>query len=281
MLTHARAAVWRAERAAAEAGVVGALQQLRRLGLADFSDVMLAMPDPTFTALSSLLPGMPDGAVQRSLSGSSGKALMHDGVSFLRVVAGGYRDLTGAPARGATILDFGCGWGRLLRLLMFFADPERLTGLEPDVSALDLAQQTGVLGRLERWDFRQAGLPTGTARFDLIVAHALFGHMALAVMDAAMAALRASIAERGVLALTVRPIEFWDFRAQQGDADAPALREEHVRSGFSSRLETTATPFGEATIDLDWFSDRYPQWELRGADRGWDELRTILLLTPR
>jgi hypothetical protein len=34
------------------------------------------------------------------------------------------------------------------------------------------------------------------------------------------------------------------------------------------------------SVDVDWFSQRHAQWELRGIDRGWDELATVLLLTP-
>jgi hypothetical protein len=273
MLRHARVVAWRAERAAAEAGVIAALRQLRRLGLADFADVMLAMPDPEFPSLSAVLPRMPPIAEQERLSGGAGKPIMHDAVTFLRVLDAACRDLTGRRLRDLRLLDASCGWGRLLRLLLHVSDPERITGVAREGRALDLCRAHGVRARLlDR-------LPADGERFDLITSDAPLDPGTLAELDAAMADARAAIDDRGLLAVAARPIEFWDFLAQQGDADAAAARDRHIRDGHAIRA-TAAGP-AELSVDLEWFSDRYPQWELRGTDRGWDELRTILLLTPR
>jgi SAM-dependent methyltransferase len=278
MLAHVRPTVWRAERAASEAGLIAALRQLRRLGLAEFADVLLAMPDAEFPALSGVLPVMPDEAVQRALHGSAGKALMHDGVSFLRVAAAASRDLTGRPARGARILDFGCGWGRLLGLLTYFSDPERLVGLELAPAAVALAREHRMPGRIALVT-DQRTLPVPEHSFDLIVSHSLFTRLAPDDMDVAMVSLRGSVTEAGLLALTVRPVEFWDFLAQHGDAEAPGLRARHLQNGFAVR--ETEDGRCDVSVDVDWFAQRHAQWELRGTDRGWDELATVLLLTPR
>ena len=286
VLTHALPTIWQAERAAAESGLLPALHRLRRLGLADFGDVMLAMPHADMPALSALLPRMPEESIQRQFNGGAGSKLMHDSVSFVRSTASAYRDITGKRLQGARILDFGCGWGRLLRLMPFFADPERIAGVDPMARAIALCKEHGVLGHVARSEPLPRTLPVGDEQFELIYAYSVFTHLSLRAMDTCLAALRETVADYGLLALTVRPIEYWAAAEKQGDAGAPRLRAQHLQSGFAFRPHDVAAvegnvPYGDSSFDIAWFEARYAQWELRGIDRGWDDMQTVLLLTPR
>lgn len=286
MLTHALPLVWRAERAAAEGGLVPALRQLRRLSLADFGDVMLAMPKPELAALSALLARMPDEAVQLGFNGGAGKTLMHDSVSFVRAAAASFREITGRGLRGGHILDFGCGWGRLLRLMPYFSDPSRIAGVDPMARAIELCREHGVAGHLAQSSALPTSLPVGDRRFDLIYAYSVFTHLSLRAMDSAMGALREVVGEGGLLALTVRPIEYWAAMELRGDAEAAGLRDRHLQSGFAFRPHNLPAvdgdvTYGDSSVDIEWFAQRYAQWDLRGLDRGWDDQQTVLLLTPR
>ena len=288
MLRHALPQVWQAERAASGAGIVPALHQLRRLSLADFGDVMLAMPNPEFPALSALLARMPEEAVQRRFNGSAGRPLMHESVSFVRAVSASFRELTGRSLRGGHILDFGCGWGRLLRMMPYFSDPECLEGVDPMPAAIELCREHGVPGHLAVSHALPGSLPVRCQRFDLIYSYSVFTHLSRRAMDTALAALRHVVAEDGLLALTVRPIRTWDAleRHEGAGGGASMLRDAHLQEGFAFRPHNVApvdgdVTYGDSSVDIPWFAARYAQWELRGLERGWDDQQTVLLLTPR
>ncbi|WP_297832987.1 class I SAM-dependent methyltransferase, partial [Pseudomonas sp.] len=55
-------------------------------------------------------------------------------VSFL---AANYTSIEKAPIRDARVLDFGCGYGRLLRLLPYFVDPEGISACDSWTVSLD------------------------------------------------------------------------------------------------------------------------------------------------
>ena len=283
MLTHMLPVVWQAERAAAEGGLLPALRQLRRLGLAEFGDVMLALPDRNFPELSRLLPRMPEEAVQRNFNGGFGTMLMHDSVSFVRVVASGFQRIAHRPLQGGRILDFGCGWGRLLRLLPLFTDPDQIFGVDPMDRAIPLCRDHGVLGQLATSEFLPRTLPVGEEPFDLIYSYSVFTHLSLRAMDAAMAAMRRVVAADGLLVVTIRPIEYWDDIAIPESA---ALRGQHLQAGFAFNPHNHApvdgdVTYGDSSVDIPWFAARYAEWELRFVDRGWDARQTALFLTPR
>ncbi len=286
MLTHALPTTWQAERAAGEGGLLPALHRLRRLGLADFGDVMLAMPSAEMPALSAVLPRMPEEAVQRAFNGGAGQKLMQDSVSFVRTMISGYCDVTGRRPRGARILDFGCGWGRLLRLMPYLADPDHIAGVDPMSRAIALCRDHGILGHLAQSDPLPRALPVHGATFDLIYSYSVFTHLSLRAMDACLAALREVVADAGLLVLTVRPIEYWTAAEKRGDAGAPGLRDQHLQTGFAFRPHNLPPvdgdlTYGDSSLDIAWFGSRYAQWELRGIDRGWDDMQTVLLLSPR
>lgn len=39
--------------------------------------------------------------------------------------------VTDSGLAGKTILDYGCGWGRLLRLMNYYSDSDKVDGVDP------------------------------------------------------------------------------------------------------------------------------------------------------
>src|SRR5215475_8615963 len=109
----------------------GAVSALRVLGLEDFGYVFMSMPDPRFPKLSRLLPRMATEAVQRGWTGASGETLLRQTCAFVRSVACNYTRFTGRSLERASILDFGCGYGRIARLMYYFSDPSQMAGVDP------------------------------------------------------------------------------------------------------------------------------------------------------
>ena len=93
-----------------------AIAHLRELSLDDFGEVLLEMPMRKYPKLSSFLPKMAADQVQQDWTGASGMILLRQSLNFIRMMH--YRSYKhqGSGLEGKTILDYGCGYGRLLRL---------------------------------------------------------------------------------------------------------------------------------------------------------------------
>ncbi len=77
-----------------------------------------------------LMPGFPDEQLQREIHGHAGEVSLHEAHTFFREVKA-YVDYAGRPiAPHRKLLDFGCGWGRVLRLFMKDIHPSNLFGTD-------------------------------------------------------------------------------------------------------------------------------------------------------
>jgi len=201
-----------------------------------FGLVLLAMPDPRHPALSSVLPKMADEQVQRDWTGNAGVPLLAQSLNFVRSVALKYREATGAALQEASILDFGCGYGRLLRLMTFYAPPSRIWGVDPWNRSLEICQADRMPMHLALSDYLPRSLPVGEARFELIYAFSVFTHLSRRTTLMALATLRHATLSAGVLGVLaealgdgppvfaslhpVLDISAWRFRDVPGDAGA-------------------------------------------------------------
>ncbi len=111
---------------------------LRRLSLDDFGLVLLSMPDPEYPKLSRLLPSMASDEVQRSWTGNHGLALLKETTAFVRALSYNYTRVTGRSLDDATVLDFGCGYGRIAQLLYYFTVEEKIFGVDPREQSIEL-----------------------------------------------------------------------------------------------------------------------------------------------
>jgi 2-polyprenyl-3-methyl-5-hydroxy-6-metoxy-1,4-benzoquinol methylase len=73
--------------------------------------------------------------IQKAWAGNSGDAACR------------HPDLRQA-VRQRKVLDFGCGFGRMLRPMYFFNDPEHVYGVDPWDRSIDICRQDGLLGQL-------------------------------------------------------------------------------------------------------------------------------------
>ena len=102
------------------------------------------------------------------------------------------------------VLDFGCGWGRLSRLLARDVAPGSLFGCDPVEPILDTCRRCGVPAVLARSDFVPERIPFDEC-FDLAYAFSVFTHLSERSHRASLRALHASLAPGGLLVLTIRP----------------------------------------------------------------------------
>jgi hypothetical protein len=107
----------------------------------------------------ALLPDVPDPALQELWNGASGARLAAQSAAFYDRL----RARFGRPLDGARVLDFGCGWGRVLRFLARDVAPGSLYGCDPVQGILDVCRDTRVPAVLARSEFVPDRLPSTSA----------------------------------------------------------------------------------------------------------------------
>lgn len=267
-----------AEEIAARGGEVNAcLAALRRLALDDFGIVFLSMPNPNFPALSKLLPRMTPEEIQKQWTGASGIDLLRLSASFVRAIDAMSWRLTGKGLSGKSVLDFGCGYGRLMRLMYYYTDPENITGVDAWEKSLNFSRDDGVLGALVKSDDVPETLPV--AMHDVTYAFSVFTHLSPEAASASLGALHD--VTREFLLLTVRPVEFWPFYAIKHNAPAAALTEAHRKHLFAFQAYPGMPDYGEASIHFDYFR-QLPQWDFVAYDLLLTEpYQMIVVLRPK
>jgi SAM-dependent methyltransferase len=274
-----------AEADAKRGDLSAALARLRELPLDHLGHLLLHIPKE-FEALQSFLPTMPPREVQMSWTGSAGLALLRQSCAFVRSAEATFSRATATDLRGKRILDYGCGWGRLLRLMYHYSAPESLYGVDAWDKSIAICRQTGLLGNIELCDSLPASLPFGGTQFDLIYAFSVFTHLSQRASDIVQATIRARIKENGLFVLTVRPIEHWRHWSRAKEkAISASLMEEHRRKGFafaSYPPGEQGPDYGEASMSLDYIESRWTNWSLFGFDHSLiDPDQLVVFLRPR
>ncbi len=144
MMHHTSHILESADRIAAQGSTADCLRELRRLSLDEFALVMYGMPDQRYPGLSAALPAMASVDVQRQWTGADGIELLKQRVPFLEKLRRHFLEITGRRLEGAQILDYGCGYGLMLRLMYYFSDPARLVGCDPWERSIRLCEEAGI-----------------------------------------------------------------------------------------------------------------------------------------
>ena len=267
------------------------LVPLRGLPLALFARVMV-QPQAECPALAPYLPSNPEAHVQRRYNGRSGLELLPSSVGFVNSVCAAYVRHAGAPLPArARILDHGCGWGRLIRTWYWRVAPDQVHGLDPCEEALELCRSHGLGSWFGRCDEIPTALPLPLAYFHLVYAFSVFTHLGPAASQAVMASLLRHVRPDGMVAITIRPIEFWEHSVRQGRITADVGRQmtaRHRETGVAflparggwARV-AGEVQFGDATMGLEYLANAWRGWRVVGTDMVLGEpLQVHVFLVP-
>src|ERR1043165_3137232 len=267
-------------------GLGAALSVLRWLLLEDFGALLISMPDNHFPNLSRVLPRMASEEVQAAWTAAKGFALLEQTIVFMRLVSDRYEKLTGKKMRDARILDFGCGYGRLMRTMAYHADPAQIYGCDPWQNSIDIAMNDGMFGHLALSARVPDQLPfPGT--FDLIYAYSVFTHLPEPIAARCLQTLADALAPQGLLVITIRPIEYWavsPYKHQEQLRDEKM--HEHRTRGFAFVPHgwepiDGVVPFGDASFVPEWVERTIPRLQLADRPRGGGPLQTTISLKRR
>ncbi len=157
--------------------LVEILKVLRNLSFEDFGLLLISMPNDSYPSLSKVLPRMAPYEVQVGMTGASGVTLFAQTVAFARIVEIAVSRHSNRTLKDATILDLGVGWGRNIRSMLYFIDPDNLWGVDPWVHSLEHSKVAGIPAHLVLSDPRPVDLPVENTRFDLAISFSVFTHL--------------------------------------------------------------------------------------------------------
>jgi SAM-dependent methyltransferase len=127
--------------------------------------------------LQDLLPGLPPEYFQLSTSGKAGHAALEAGFDvyrlFRRLIELHYKPLSECKA----IMDFGCGWGRVLRFFLKDAPGEVLWGVDMWDEQVAWARKTDPWPTFLCID-REPPSELPRHHFDVVFAYSVFSHLA-------------------------------------------------------------------------------------------------------
>lgn len=259
---------------------------LRNMTFFEFGEVLLQVPSQ-YPMLRAYLPKMATEEVQKSWTGSCGKVLLAQSAAFMESIEFFVTSLTNINWNFANVLDFGCGWGRLLRLMYKLVDPERVYGVDPWDKSIEICCENKLLGNLALSDYLPSTLPFEGVQFDLIYSFSVFTHLSEKATHVALGALRKRINPKGLLVITVRPEEYWQSLPMSGhNAPTSELIAAHVDKGFSfwphnrEAIDGDIT-FGETSISENYIRRQFKEWEIAGSTVNQiDPLQVIYFLKP-
>jgi SAM-dependent methyltransferase len=263
-----------------------ALDRLRTLGVDDYGELLLSMPNDRYPKLSSLLPRMASDEVQQNWTGGSSLSLLRLTCNFVRSMAYNFTRLSKRDLVGATILDYGCGYGRILRMMSYFTSEKQLYGVDPWDRSLEECRKCGLTQNIFLSEYLPVDLPVGNIQFDLIYAFSVFTHTSERATLAALNALRQYVTSNGLLVITIRPVEYWKDLEGMADELRIDLIRRHRSEGFAF-LPHNRPPidgditYGETSLALDWILQNSGGWRIAGIDRSLDDrLQIYVFLQP-
>jgi glycosyltransferase involved in cell wall biosynthesis/SAM-dependent methyltransferase len=238
-----------------------------------------------YRALLAALPSMAPAQVQRDWTGSDGPPLMEQSCAFVNAVVLAFQQQVGRPLGTGGVLDYGCGWGRLLRLMLRYAPAPQIWGLDPWDRSIDLCREHRIPVKLAVSDYLPKALPVGETRFELIYAFSVFTHLSPSCALQVMTTLREYLKPDGLLAITVRPKEYWRaHRPLPAGMTPEAMMVLHRDVGFAfiphdrPPIDGDVT-YGDASYSLEYIRRAWPGWEITGtASNALDPLQTIVYL---
>ena len=258
--------------------------RLRKFGLLAFGEVLFDIQPNDFLAIKRLLPRMASDEIQRNWTGNCGAPLLMQSMDFVRAVTAAYVALTKRDISSANILDFGCGYGRIARLMYFFVDPDRLMGVDPWDKSIEICRDSGLGDNFRQSDYLPETLPYD-GKFDFIYAFSVFTHLSERTTLKCLATLRKYITAKGMLCVTIRPIEYWAGQQPQDEQVTRAI-EVHRRTGFAFQPHLREAvdgdvTYGDTSLTPEWLTRNCPEWRVAGIDTSYsDKNQLYLYLVP-
>lgn len=174
------------------------------------------------------LPAWPSSELQNIFVGASGLRALEEAFLFYQVI----RDSYGVFGKSSQILDFGVGWGRILRCFYKDVSVENLHGVDVDPIVIAEAERIGVKGDL-RLVCNDGELPFQSCSMDVVYAFSVFSHLSEASAKHWLIEIMRVLKQGGLLVFTSTNFAFLDLcRACREKSANRNAYEEHYANLF-------------------------------------------------
>jgi ubiquinone/menaquinone biosynthesis C-methylase UbiE len=180
------------------------------------------------------MPRFPDEQVQLAFNGSAFEAAMEQAHAFWLHTDGLSRALQAPLGARSSVLDIGCGWGRVTRTFMKDVPAGQIFGVDIHPRAIALCRDLAVPGAFTQVT-AGAPLPFADASFTIATAFSVFTHLPEAVATDLIAETARVLRPGGLAVLTVEDRSFLELI---GHPDAPQWGERwRLLSQHAPRLD--------------------------------------------
>lgn len=227
--------------------------------------------------LSRLLPALPSEELQLTFTGSAGEATLREGWQAFGLFRSIYEKHGGRITATTDVLDFGCGWGRIIRYFNRDVRPGHLYGADINPTVLDYCRSSNPWASFHKIDVLPPS-PFENGSFDLIYAYSVFSHLSRVAHDAWLVEFERLLRPGGVLIVTTWPREFIEHCEWLRTSPEAAMRPDshRVSAGaftdltgslsrydagefcFSYRNEQDPAHFGEACLSERFVRSAWP-----------------------
>jgi SAM-dependent methyltransferase len=155
--------------------------------------------------LRTLLPGFAPEEIQYQFAGAAGDDTMRDAFAFYCLVKSLVAQHAVRPPE--SILEFGCGWGRIIRFFLKDVQPDRLWGIDCMPEAIALCTSTNRHSHFELVNpFPPTSVPDSS--FDLVYSYSVFSHLSEDAHLAWLGEFKRILKAGGLAIATTRPRDF-------------------------------------------------------------------------
>lgn len=186
------------------------------------------------------IPRLPSAWHQRNWTGASGENTMRQAFLFFKLVRGQLAKHGSVPLEKARILDFGSGWGRILRFFLRDVPPQQLKGRDCWAEIVDVAKADNP------WcDLRAIGThppfeePDGS--IDVVYLFSVFSHLSEDAHLAWIREFRRVLAPGGIVVATTRTRNYLEKMDRN-------RRKDRTSGKYQSMLATESFPDIQATL---------------------------------
>jgi len=159
------------------------------------------------SVLREIIPVIPPEEIQLQYTGKSGDETINEAFFYYSFIKKSLEEMEYPLRPDSKVLDFGCGWGRIIRFFMKDVYLKNLYGTDCDETVVNICKSLNVNCNI---DVNNIYPPTEYPdnNFDLIYSFSVFSHLSEESHKKWLSEFQRILKPNGVLIVTTRPREF-------------------------------------------------------------------------
>jgi SAM-dependent methyltransferase len=210
--------------------------------------------------IANLVPQMPEVSMQENFTGQSGDPTLREGFEAYKIFKKCYERHVGPIGSCHAVLDFGCGWGRIIRFFLRDIEPDKLLGIDQSEDVIRASQDTN---KWCRFMLIEPNAPTSLPpeSFDLIYLYSVFSHLPEEMHWAWLKEFHRLLRPGGMLIATTRARDYIQF--------CKSLRDDPQLNAKPDWLKRSAKTFVDVEATLSAYDDGQFCYEPLGGEGRW------------